>query len=93
VEAITSVLPVCDHFVVAVGNSGDNTRKIIENIDPEKIIITDTVWDDCLKEGGRVYAVETNKAFAAVPAEYDWCFYIQATKWCMKNFCRQSGRP
>ncbi len=32
VEAITSVLPVCDHFVVAVGNSEDNTRKIIEEI-------------------------------------------------------------
>ena len=77
VEAITSVLPVCDHFVVAVGNSGDNTRKIIENIDPGKISIIDTIWDDCLKEGGRVYAVETNKAFAAVPDEYDWCFYIQ----------------
>jgi hypothetical protein len=77
VEAITSVLPVCDHFVVAVGKSDDNTRQIIQNISPEKITIVDTVWDENLKEGGAVYADETNKAFDAIPEEYDWCFYIQ----------------
>ncbi|MFV0593219.1 MAG: hypothetical protein ACK5M7_17735 [Draconibacterium sp.] len=77
VEAITSVLPICDHFVVAVGKSEDHTRKVIENIAPGKISIVDTVWDESLKEGGRVYASETNKALEAVPEEYDWCFYIQ----------------
>lgn len=77
VEAITSVLPVCDYFVVAVGKSDDNTRKIIQNISPEKITIVDTVWDENLKKGGAVYADETNKAFDAIPDEYDWCFYIQ----------------
>ncbi len=77
VEAISSVLPVCDHFVVAVGNSEDNTREIIEKISPEKITIVDTVWDENLQKGGEVYAAETNKAFDAVPPEYDWCFYIQ----------------
>lgn len=77
VEAITSVLPLCDHFVVAVGKSDDNTRKIIQNISPEKITIIDTIWDDSLKKGGAVYAAETNKAFDAIPDEFDWCFYIQ----------------
>ncbi|KAF0238416.1 MAG: hypothetical protein FD181_1066 [Prolixibacteraceae bacterium] len=77
VEAITSVLPVCDYFVVAVGKSDDNTRKIIQNISPEKITIVDTVWDENLKKGGAVYAHETNKALDAIPEEYDWCFYIQ----------------
>ncbi|MDX8340322.1 hypothetical protein SLH46_14065 [Draconibacterium sp. IB214405] len=77
IEAITSVLPICDHFVVAVGKSEDNTRKIIEDIDPEKINIVDTVWDDNLREGGFVYADETNKAIDTIPEEYDWCFYIQ----------------
>jgi hypothetical protein len=77
VEAITSVLPLCEHFVVAVGKSDDNTRKIIQSISPEKITIIDTVWDDSLRKGGAVYAAETNKAFDAVPGEFDWCFYIQ----------------
>lgn len=77
VEAILSVLPVCDHFVVAVGKSDDETRKLIESIAPEKISVVDTVWDETLKDGGRVYADETNKALNAIPAEFNWCFYIQ----------------
>ncbi|WP_340114740.1 hypothetical protein [Maribellus mangrovi] len=77
VEAISSVLPLCDHFVVAVGESDDNTRELIEAVAPEKISIVDTIWNEDLKEGGRVYADETNKALDAVPDEYDWCFYIQ----------------
>jgi hypothetical protein len=77
VEAITSVLPICDKFVVAVGKSEDNTKQIIENISPGKIIIVDTVWDENLKKGGAVYAAETNKAFDAIHNEFDWCIYIQ----------------
>jgi glycosyltransferase involved in cell wall biosynthesis len=76
-EAIASVLPLCDDFVVAVGKSDDNTRQIIQQISSEKITIVDTVWNESLKKGGAVYADETNKAFDAIPAEYDWCFYIQ----------------
>jgi glycosyltransferase involved in cell wall biosynthesis len=77
VEAITSILPLCDEFVVAVGNSTDETRKLIEGIDSPKIRIIDTVWDDRLREGGRVLALETDKAFAAISPDADWCFYIQ----------------
>ncbi len=76
-EAILSVLPICDKFVVAVGNSEDGTLDLISRINPEKIEIIKTVWDDNLREGGRVLAVETDKAFQAIPNEYDWCFYIQ----------------
>jgi hypothetical protein len=76
-EAIASILPLCDHFVVAVGKSDDNTRRLIQQISVEKIAIVDTVWNETLKKGGAVYADETNKAFDAIPAEYDWCFYIQ----------------
>ena len=77
VEAITSILPVCDEFIVAVGNSEDETRHLIEQIDSPKIRIIDTIWDDSLREGGQVLAVETNKAFDAVSDDTDWAFYIQ----------------
>ncbi len=77
VEAIRSVLPVCDYFVVAVGQSDDETLELVRNIGDPKIHILETVWDDHLREGGRVLAEETNKAFDAIPPEYDWCFYIQ----------------
>lgn len=76
-EAIQSVLPICDYFVVAVGDSDDDTLKLIQSIDSDKIHILETVWDDSLREGGAVLAVETNKAFQAIPEDYDWAFYIQ----------------
>ncbi len=78
VEAITSVLPICDEFIVAVGKSEDATYELIKNIPSDKIRIIETVWDDDLREGGRVFALETDKAFHAVSEHSDWCFYIQA---------------
>jgi len=78
VEAITSILPICDKFYVGVGNSDDGTRKLIESIASDKIIIIDTVWDDKLREGGKILSIETNKVFDAIPNEFDWCFYIQS---------------
>lgn len=77
VEAITSILPVCDYFVVAVGKSDDGTLDLVRSIGDPKIHILETEWDDSLRAGGRVLAEETNKAFDAIPPEYDWCFYIQ----------------
>jgi len=77
-ESIRSILPVCDEFIVSVGNSEDNTLELIKSIDSPKIKIIESVWDDSLREGGRVLAVETDKAFKAVAADSDWAFYIQA---------------
>jgi hypothetical protein len=78
VESIRSILPVCDEMIVAVGNSEDDTRKVIESIASPKIKIVDTVWDESLREGGKVLAVETDKAFNAIAPDHDWAFYIQA---------------
>ena len=76
VEAIRSILPICDEVVVAVGDSEDETYELIRQIDP-KIRIIRTVWDETLREGGKVLAVETDKAFAAISPDTDWAFYIQ----------------
>ena len=78
VEAITSILPICDEFIVAVGNSDDETLQLIKNINSPKLKIIETIWDDRLREGGQVLALETNKAFDAISADVDWCFYIQS---------------
>lgn len=77
VEAITSILPICDEFIVAVGNSNDSTMDLIKSIASPKIKIIETVWDDNLRQGGRVLAVETNKALAAIDKRTTWAFYIQ----------------
>ncbi len=76
VAAIQSILPLCDEVVVAVGNSTDDTLGLIQNIDP-KVRIIQTTWDDTLRENGRVLAVETDKALAAINPEADWAIYIQ----------------
>lgn len=76
-EAIASVLPLCDHFVIAVGASDDNTLDMIQSIESTKIQIIKTEWDDSLRVGGEVLAAETNKAFQTIQGDYDWCIYIQ----------------
>ena len=77
-EAIRSILPLCDEVIVNVGNSEDGTAQLISSIDPKKIKIFHSTWDESLMEGGRVLAAETDKAYEHVPADADWCFYIQA---------------
>ena len=75
-EAIRSILPLCDEVIVAVGNSEDDTLQLIQSIDP-KVKIIETVWDDSVREGGRTLALETDKAYAAISKDSDWAFYIQ----------------
>jgi hypothetical protein len=75
-EAILSVLPLVDEMVVAVGQSEDSTLELIQSLG-NKIKIVETVWDDTLRKGGKVLAVETDKAFDYISDKADWCFYIQ----------------
>lgn len=76
VEAIKSILPLCDYVVVAIGDSDDRTEELITGLNEKKIRIIHTVWDESVPNGG-VLAVETNKAFDAIGNDADWCFYIQ----------------
>lgn len=78
VESISSILPVVDEMIVLIGDSQDETEQLIRGIGSPKIIIHHSVWDPALKEGGRVLAAETNKAFQLISADSDWAFYIQA---------------
>ena len=77
VEAINSILPICDEFIVAHGNSDDATLELIKSINSPKIRIIQTIWDDTLREGGKTFAIETDKAFQAISPNMDWAFYIQ----------------
>lgn len=77
VEAITSILPICDEFVIALGNCEDDTEELILGINSPKIRIIRTIWDDSLREGGVVFANQTDIAFNNLSADVDWAFYIQ----------------
>jgi hypothetical protein len=75
VEAITSILPVCDEFVIAAGDSSDGTTELLRSIDSPKIRIIETTWDPALFVRGEIFAQQTDVALAACTG--DWAFYIQ----------------
>jgi glycosyltransferase involved in cell wall biosynthesis len=75
-ESIRSILPICDEFVIAVGASSDGTREAIVALNSDKIRIIDTVWDEQLREGGKIFAQQANIALDAITG--DWGFHIQA---------------
>jgi hypothetical protein len=86
VEAITSILPICDACVVAVGKSKDQTLQRIQNIGSPKISILETEWDETAREGGKVLAMETDKALAQIARDSDWAFYIQGDEVVHENY-------
>lgn len=76
IEAIRSILPLCDEFIVNVGKSEDKTLDAIKSINDNRIKLFLSEWDMSLREGGKVLSIETNKALEKCAG--DWCIYIQA---------------
>lgn len=75
-ESIQSILPICDEFIIAVGDSHDGTREAILALNSPKIKIIDTVWDEQMRQGGKIFAQQANIALNACTG--DWLFHIQA---------------
>ena len=76
IESIRSMLPIVDEFVIGVGQSDDQTRKLIESIGDKKIRIFDSFWDTTKTKGGLILSEKTNEALDQ--CAHDWCFYLQA---------------
>jgi len=76
VEAITSILPICDEFWVALGRSDDGTGEAIRGIGDPKIGIIESDWDPTYFVHGAINAQQTNVALSRCSG--DWCFYVQA---------------
>ncbi len=77
-EAIESILPIVDEFVIAMGNSDEDdiSRELIESIGSPKIKIIDTVWDIEKYPRGMENAHQTD--IAKNHCTGDWLFYLQA---------------
>jgi hypothetical protein len=73
-ESIRSILPLCDEFIVNVGDSEDDTLGLIRSIDSDKIRIIQNVWD--LSQGSEVLSAQTNLALKECSG--DWAFYLQS---------------
>ena len=75
-ESIRSILPICDEFVVSIGQSEDDTLEQIKSINDPKIKIIETKWDDKMFVRGAINAYQTN--IALKECNGSWCFYVQA---------------
>jgi hypothetical protein len=76
VQAIRSILPIVDEYVVGVGQSDDDSRSLIESIGDPKVRLFDSQWDTARQVGGRILSEKTNEAMARCRGE--WCFCLQA---------------
>jgi hypothetical protein len=77
-QAILSILPVVDEFIVAVGDcdADDHTIEEIQSIESDKIKIIYTTWDLIKYPRGMEHAHQTDIAKNACKG--DWLFYIQS---------------
>lgn len=77
-QAILSILPLVDEFVIALGKSdkGDRSEEIIRSIQSDKIKIIETEWDLDKYPNGMENAHQTDIAKNACSG--DWLFYLQA---------------
>lgn len=78
-EAILSALPLCERFIVSVGQSDDETYQVVQELARQypAIEVRQSVWDLSNRQGGSVLAVETNKVLETLPST-DWVLYLQA---------------
>lgn len=78
IEAVKSILPIVDEFVIAVGKGDDDdtTRELLDAIDDPKVRILDTEWDPAHFKGGIVNSIQTDIAKKACTG--DWLFYLQS---------------
>ena len=84
-ESIRSLLPLVDEFVIAVGDSEDDTLARIEKIGDPRIKIIRTVWDMSLKKDGLIYAQQTNIALENCNPDGDWAIYLQGDEVLHEN--------
>ncbi|OGU28737.1 MAG: glycosyl transferase [Ignavibacteria bacterium GWA2_55_11] len=74
-ESISSLLPLVDELVIAVGDSHDDTRERILSLASAKIVLIDTIWDPNLRSGGEILSQQTNCALEQCRG--DWALYLQ----------------
>ncbi len=81
--SIHSLLPLVDELVVVVGDSEDGTREAVSTLKNPKIRIIDTVWDESLRENGKIFAEQSDLALANISG--DWAFHLQVDEVLHEN--------
>lgn len=76
IESIRSALPLCDEYIVVLGDSDDDTRERILALDDPKIRIVDSTWSDRVEPRKCLLAQQTNIGLHLCRGA--WCLYMQA---------------
>lgn len=74
-ESIRSALPVCDEFIVAVGECQDGTLEKLEAMNEPKLRLIRTTWNERCRSHGFVYGQQ--KMIAQYNCTGDWAFYLE----------------
>ncbi len=75
IEAIKSLLLICDEVIVAVGESVDDTLNQIKAINDSRLCIIPTKWNEVMQDRGYTYAQQ--KMIAQFNCTGDWVFYLE----------------
>ena len=74
-ESIRSVLPLCDEFIIAVGESDDGTLERLQAMNEPRLSIIPTRWNETCRAHGFVYGQQ--KVIAQYNCSGDWAFYLE----------------
>ena len=74
-ESIKSVLPICDEFVVVVGQGQDETLNRVCSLDDPKIRVVETIWNEKMQDRGFIYGQQ--KMIGMYHCTGDWAFYLE----------------
>jgi glycosyltransferase involved in cell wall biosynthesis len=75
-ESIKSALPLCDEYIVNIGDSEDDTLERVKNINSPKIRIIQSQWNEKMTTKGYVYGQQ--KSIAHYNCTGDWALYLEA---------------
>ena len=79
-ESLTSLAHLCEKTYLALGNSEDETEKLVRDLRLPLSIIP-TVWDDSKRQGGLILSEQTNVALMQLRQEHCrdhvWGLYLQ----------------
>ena len=78
IEAIRSGLPICDEYVVVVGDSDDETLARLHGLNEPKLRIIETTWSPYVTPKKCALAQQTNVGLLQCRGR--WCVYLQANE-------------
>jgi len=78
IEAIRSVLPICDEYIVVAGDSDDETLEYLAALDSEKVRVVHTEWSPLVRPQKCLLAQQTNIGLGFCRGR--WCLNLQGNE-------------